>query len=268
MNHNRKKWMNGFCEFLANDFSNKNITALLQIAEEEGVPCYFDNYEDAFDGLLLYDNVDFNIHINLDLGNTESTKRGRFTLAHELGHYFIDEHRLGLKYNLLDPHASFHNLDQQSLMETEADYFASCLLMPYAKFKKAAGGRGFSMQKIIDLSNTFRVSLPSTVLRFADIGTHEIFAVASKDGIVQWFTASEDFPKWKHNFQRKGQVPNRTVVGEFITLPDRKYTTIEPVDVDSWFKPSKDDNRAGRQMYEQCYYSDSYGYIISLLWFD
>ena len=47
---------------------------------------------------------------------------------------------------------------------------------------------------------------------------------------------------------------------------DSKYTTIEDVDPDNWFHAN--DNRANRKMYEQCYYSDSYGYVISLIWFD
>jgi hypothetical protein len=51
-------------------------------------------------------------------------------------------------------------------------------------------------------------------------------------------------------------------------MPNRKFTEIERVDADGWFSPSKEDNRAYRQMYEQCYYSDSYDYVVSLLWFD
>lgn len=57
-------------------------------------------------------------------------------------------------------------------------------------------------------------------------------------------------------------------MGEYHALTDHKFTGIEFVDADDRFNPPKEDNRANRQMYEQCYYSDAYGYIISLLWFD
>lgn len=268
MNQTRRKWITEFTEFLSQSFSIGHQTSLTDIADDEGVSYYFDNYEDAFDGMLLYDNRDFHIHLNINLGNSKESKRGRFTIAHELGHYFIDEHRLGLKYGLLEPHASFHNLHHRSLIEVEADYFASCLLLPKKPFKKVSAEKGsFSLDTILHLSDIFRASVPSTVIRFAEVGTHEIFAVCTRNGIVQWYAKSEDFPNWKHKFKIDGPVPSGTVIGEYQKMPERKYTTIEQVDADSWFSPPLDDNRANRQMYEQCYYSSSYGYIISILWF-
>lgn len=264
----RKTQLNKLVEFIAKDFSSGNLTLLSKIADYEEVPFYFDNYEDAFDGMLLYDNRNFHIHINIDTGNREDSKRGRFTFAHELGHFFIDEHRLGLKYGLLEPHASFHNLNQKSKIEEEADYFAGCLLMPEQKFRREAGGSEFSLNTLIRLSDSFQASVLATLIRFGEIGTHEIFAVVSKNNVAQWFVKSKDFPNWKFNFKIGEMIPQTTVAGEFFTLKDRKLTGIEPLDADDWFNPPKDDNRALRQMYEQCYYSDSYGYVISLIWFD
>jgi Zn-dependent peptidase ImmA (M78 family) len=264
----RKVRISKLAEFIAHDFSNGNITLLKDIAEFEQVSFYFDNYEDAFDGMLLYDNRNFHIHINKDRGNRENSKRGRFTFAHELGHFFIDEHRLGLKYRLLEPHGSFHNLNQKSSIEEEADFFASCLLMPEQKFKREAGGKGFSLDTIARLSESFQASLLSTLIRFGEIGTHEIFAVISKKNIVQWFVKSKDFPNWKFKFKVGESVPQTTVAGEFYTMTDRRITSIEPISAADWFNPPADDGRALRQMYEQCYYSDSYDYVISLIWFD
>jgi hypothetical protein len=227
--------------------------------------------------MLLYDtdNSDFHIHINIDNGNRKDSKRGRFTLAHELGHFFLDEHRLGLKYGLLEPHASFHNINQKSLIEEEADYFASCLLMPKDKFrshsseyKRQSGSRDFSLNTLLNLSENFQASILSTLIRFGEVGTHEIFAVISKDNIAKWFVKSTDFPNWKFKFRIGESVPRTTVAGEYYTMQDRKFTGIEPLDVDDWFNPPANDNRKNRQMYEQCFYSDSYGYVISLMWFD
>jgi len=268
MDLKRRRFVNELTDFIASDFMEGSQMSLTRIARFEDVNFYFDHYENAFDGMLLYDNKDFHIHINLDSGNTETSKRGRFTFAHELGHYFLDEHRLGLKYGKLDPHASFHNLNQKTLIEIEADYFASCLLMPQQKFRKYPTERKFSLNTILTLSNSFQTSVPSTLIRFAEIGTHEICAVVSKNGIASWYAKSEDFPKWSHKFKRGEKLPRNTVAGDFPAVLEKKFTEIEKVDVDSWFTPSREDNRANRQMYEQCYYSDSYGYVVSLLWFD
>ena len=264
----QKTRISKLAEFIANEFSDGNVTLLNEIANFEDISFYFDNYEEAFDGMLLYDNINFHIHINIDKGNSQDSKRGRFTFAHELGHFFLDEHRLGLKYGILEPHASFHNLNQKSKIEEEADYFASCLLMPQKKFKLQAGSKTFTLDTLTNLSTSFKTSVLSTLIRFGEIGTHEIFAVVSKNNIVQWFVKSNDFPNWKFKFKIGEKVPPTSVAGEYFALRKNKFAGIEPLDVDDWFFASKDDNRALRQMYEQCYYSDSFGYVISLMWFD
>lgn len=273
----RKTQINKLAEYIANEFSDRNLSLLNKIANFEDMPVHYDNYENAFDGMLLYDteSSDFHIHINIDNGNKENSKRGRFTLAHELGHFFLDEHRLGLKYGLLEPHASFHNLNQKTLIEEEADYFAGCLLMPTIKFKnysseykRRTGKKDFSFDTLKDLSESFQTSILSTLIRFGEVGTHEIFAIISKDNIVKWYVKSIDFPIWTWKFRIGEPVPQITVAGEYYNFENRKFTTVEKLDADDWFKPPKDDQRAGRQMYEQCFYSESYGYVVSLLWFD
>lgn len=52
--------------------------------------------------------------------------------------------------------------------------------------------------------------------------------------------------------------------GEYFTKHNAKYTGIEDVDPDSWFI----EHESQTQMHEQCYYSESYGYVISIIWFD
>ena len=86
--------------------------------------------------------------------------------------------------------------------------------------------------------------------------------------MAKWFVKSTDFPNWKFKFKIGDKIPQTTVAGEYFTLEDRKLTGIELLNAEDWFIPPKDDHRADRQMYEQCFYSESYGYIISLMWFD
>lgn len=261
----RKKKLSEFAHHLATRFSAGTITSLDKTADYEDIGVYYDQYQDAFDGMLVHDDNTFHIHINKDRGNTANSKRSRFTLAHELGHYFIDEHRLGLKYGKLPPHGSIHNLNQKDLIEKEADYFASCLLMPREKFRDIAKGKHFSLDTITRLSEAFQSSILSTVLKFAEIGTHEVTAVISKENKVQWYAQSTDFPKWAFRFRVGQALPPTTVAGEFFTKQDSKYTGIEELSADDWFFVK--DSRGNRPLKEQCYFSDSYGYVISLLWF-
>lgn len=255
-------------EFITSIYSESIATPLESIAKDEGVSFYFDNYEDAFDGMLLYDKRDFHIHINIDTGNRQNSKRGRYTFAHELGHYFINEHRIGLKYGYLEPHSSFHNINQKTKIELEADYFASCLLMPAKKFKDQGGFKKFSFETIFQLSNSFQSSILSTVIRFSEVGTHEILVVVSRNNKVCWFSRSKDFPNWPFKFKVGDSLPPLTVAGEYFADTRKKFTNVEEVEVTNWFHTFKNDSRAKRRMYEQCYYSDSYGYVISLIWFE
>ena len=116
-------------EYIALEFKEK-VTPIDLIAKNEGLQVIYNAYEKGtFDGMTVYTDNNFYIHLNTDSGNSINTQRGRFTLAHELGHYFIDAHRIGLQSGVLAPHPSTTNKKQFDSIEREADYFASCLLL-------------------------------------------------------------------------------------------------------------------------------------------
>lgn len=262
----RKKELNKLSGFLTDHYTSQNVTLLEKIAESEGISIYYDHYEDSFDGMLVCDgSKNFHIHINIDRGNSEGTKRGRFTLAHELAHYFIDEHRIPLSEGTVEPHGSLHDYQHRDEAESEADYFAGCLLMPEKSFRQIRTARKFSLDTILTLSDAMNTSVLATIIRFAEVGTHPIFAIFSKDNVAKWFTRSEDFPKWSHRFKVKSVLPSATVAGEFFTKTDAKYTGVEDIEPDNWFIPGWVVNS---QMHEQCYFSESYGFVLGILWFD
>jgi len=261
-----KRIVTEYAANLSESFYSDNETRLLDIVQDEGLSLHVDDYENTFDGMLVWDSTTFHIHLNQTKGNLPSSKRGRFTLAHELGHYFIDSHRVGLKKGVISPHPSNLALVQKDEMEKEADYFASCLLMPRERLRKFTGGRKFSLKIIEEISDAFQVSLTSAVIRFAEVGTHDILSVFSSGNTVKWFTKSDDFPKLPHKFKPGEKLPPTTVAGEFYTKPDSKYTDVELVDVEDWFHWR--DWAPEYQMYEQCFYSDLYGFVISLIWFE
>lgn len=261
----RKKIINDLANTISSNYFDKSLTDLEAIAADEEVSYYYDHYENSFDGMLVYDQQRFHVHINKDRGNTKHSKRGRFSFAHELGHYFIDEHRIGLKKGLLKPHGSIHVAGQKELIEIEADYFAGCLLMPDYRFRKPSNRVKFSLATILNLSEEFQTSVLATVLRFAEIGTHSIMAVVSENNIIKWYAISDDFPRWAFKFKVGNQLPPSTVAGEFFIKRDSKYTGVEDVDPEDWFYPTW---LQKTKMHEQCYYSNAYGYVISIIWFD
>ncbi|CAM3690698.1 ImmA/IrrE family metallo-endopeptidase [Sphingobacterium prati] len=263
----RKKELNKIADFVSVQFSTKNVTRLDLIVESEQINLYIDHYENFFDGMLVFDEGEFHIHLNIDRKNSLETTRGRFSLAHEIAHYYINEHRIGLQNGLLEPHGSITDLNNSDPIELEADYFAGCLLMPYDKLYYFDQVKNFSLDKIKAISESFQVSLLAATIRYCQTCIHEMMFVVSENNIVKWYGRNEYFPKWPFRFKVYGTLPPTTVAGEFFTKPDSRFSSIEEVNPDDWFFPFLNDYRANRKMNEQCFYADNYGYVISLLWF-
>lgn len=95
-------------------------------------------------GLFINDDVFPVIVVN----SREPRVRQRFTIAHELGHYFLDH---GLK--------SFAEPGGRSRREREAEWFAACLLMPAAWVRHywAAYAANYE-NRLAVLADLFRVS--------------------------------------------------------------------------------------------------------------
>lgn len=253
-----------FSAFISEGYSIGNETDINRIASSESVEIHYDDYGSHFDGMLVRDGVDFHIHVNESKGNYEGSKRSRFTISHELGHFFLEEHREAMKADNYSPHASNFSLNHENPIEIEADYFAACLLMPKTKVREFTGRREFSLDIIKEVSDSFNVSVHAATRRFIDIGTHEIFVVFSRDNKVLYYDKSEDFPKLPFKFKVGASLPKHTVAFEYFNV-DRKYSKKEQIYADCWFSPNYPVNR---KLFEQCLYSDSYGFAMSIIWFE
>lgn len=194
---------------------NEKIIPLEKIGESEYLEIIYDNYEPGtFDGMTIFDDEDFYIHLNIDNGNRINSPRSRFTLAHEFGHYFIDTHRIGLKLGILEPHPSKIDRVQFDKIEREADYFASCLLMPEESFRKDVSQfKTFNFEVINHLAKEYNVSKTACAIRFSDIGNHPIKIVYAENGIIKWAKNSFDFPYY--NFLSDKKVPDGMIMGDY-----------------------------------------------------
>lgn len=261
---NNKKELQRLAEYIALQYEGK-VTPIEEIVIEEELNVFYDNYEsNTFDGMTIFDNGKFYIHLNLDKGNNRNSDRGRFTLAHELGHYFIDSHRIGLKMGLLEPHPSITNQKQHTLIEREADYFASCLLMPESRFIKDTGNKKFSFKTIDFLSTEYKVSRTAAAIRFSQIGNHPIMIVYAVNNIIMWAYSSDDFPF--KSFLNDKIVPVNMVMGEYFKKGNyADVFTTEQVWATDCFKYVKDEDFQ-RKLYEHCIsYKNS---ALSILWED
>lgn len=271
MNKDRKGEIAIIAEFYTKYFKEAvQVTDFISIAKEEEVGLIFDHYERYFEGLTVCENGKFLIHIDKDNTDDVNSRRTRFTIAHELGHALIDEHRIGLLNGSIEPHISKYLLgNEDNEIELEADYFASCLLMPKSEFESVFNKyeRRFSYETLMYLADYFQTSLLATMLRIVEVGPIPVFFTFTKTGKVHWYKLGTFFPDWSLKFRVHENVPDDTLVAELFEKGIAPTKEVREVDPDDWFYINNDEYRTYR-LFEQCYYLRGYDYVVSMLWFE
>jgi Zn-dependent peptidase ImmA (M78 family) len=181
-------------ERVADEYCPTGTVEPEKIAVLKGISLTYDHYDDAFDGVIEYEGGAFYIHCNLDRENLPGSARGRFTVAHELGHYSIDEHRNALASGRVQPHLSFTDSYRSNVgIEREADFFASNLLMPPTRFKVALARARKRLSAIQDLAEKFRISITCAAIRYVDAEVEpSVIIHRARDGYT-WTRASKQF---------------------------------------------------------------------------
>ena len=241
------------------------LTDPQQIADKLNITCCKRNYQHAFDGMLCYSDGDFFLHLNLQENEHIYMPRIRFTFAHELGHYIIDEHRNSLKKPGTKPHPSFPLVSQDIMIEREADHFAACLLLPESRVKKDVYRKKFSATLIDEISAKYNVSVTATLLRFVSMGNHPIMVVCSRNGIIIWHRETHDFPFPFPLYGHKGRVPENTSAGEYFYENKKNQNRAEIVFAGEWFRVNYKSDQ-NRKFLEYCYYFEGMNQVVSVIW--
>lgn len=154
-----------------------------------------DDFGTAFDGRIKYVGPRFLICCNTRYNNwPHKGKRHTkvvFTLAHELGHFFISSHRAYL-VSSKKPHGSFTEFTADPLVEQQADYFATGLLMPGQVFRPRINQSNFpSRSAIQDVRRDFHVSLTGMLVRWVQLSDFPCVVVGVKGGKIAFGWVSE-----------------------------------------------------------------------------
>ncbi len=108
----------------------------------------------------------------------------RFSVAHELGHYFLEGHpEHVLKDGMHESRAGFVTGDP---FELEADHFAAGLLMPKKAFSREIGRNHDGLFGLKALADRCKTSLTSTALRYADLTDCPAAVVVSTGQIIDY----------------------------------------------------------------------------------
>ena len=129
----------------------------------------------------------------------------RFTVSHELGHYYLEGHPEEILKSA-PIHISKAGFSQGSnSIELEADHFASGLLMPSKLVSEVIGTSRVGLDAIETLGDRAECSLTASAIRAAECCDYPMAVIVSSGDEVAYAFLSESFKKLdKLTFLRKG----------------------------------------------------------------
>ncbi len=161
------------------------------IIKDCGITLSYGDYERSFDGSLEHRRGRFHIYCDISATDYVGSPRVRFTLSHELGHYFIDDHRRALAKGSAPQHGSFIYDSKGNRAEQEADFFAASLLMPQTRFSETFDSASIELQSILDISSTFNVSAQCAAIRCIQQRRWPAAIVMFRQGKKPWWCISD-----------------------------------------------------------------------------
>ncbi|MFO0966102.1 MAG: ImmA/IrrE family metallo-endopeptidase [Gemmataceae bacterium] len=115
----------------------------------------------------------------------------RFTVAHELGHYYLPGHPESLFPNGDGCHRSHSGFISHDRYERQADQFASALLMPESLFTDALDHAGQGFSAIQTLATLCKTSITATAIRFAKYTDDPVAVIVTGGTHVEYCFLSE-----------------------------------------------------------------------------
>ena len=144
--------------------------------------------EPGVSGFLIRVGNNFGIGYSTNFNNEGFIN---FTIAHELGHYFLPEHT-----NILFPkgdgcHKSHSGFVSDNIHEKQADYFAKSLLMPENLFLEVSKNAGEGFAAIKSLANLCKTSITATAIRFSQFSEDPVAVIMSCNKTIEYCFISE-----------------------------------------------------------------------------
>lgn len=161
----------------------------------------------------------------------------RFSIAHELGHYFLDGHpEKVLKDGAHISQAGFITNDPYEL---EADNFAAGLLMPSQLVRPLLRRQDPGFVVVESLAGTCKTSLTATAIRYAELTEDAVAVIVSTRQTIDYCCLSNTMKSLRQlTWLKKGSpVPQGTATAQFndrkqkVTAAERDYAEI---DIQDW----------------------------------
>ena len=163
-----------------------------------------------------------------------------FSVAHELGHFYLPGHPEAVIQGTSGSHASRAGFSSNDKYEVEADRFAAGFLMPRHLFFPALQKSGSGLAAIEALATLCKTSLHATAIRYTQCTRDPVAIVISRGGIIDHCFMSEalkaiDGIDW---LKKREGVPRRTATFTFNQVPDNIKHGVrveETSNLQNWF---------------------------------
>ena len=158
-----------------------------QIARQEEIELRELSHKTGVSGVLMRSGHSFTIGYSIGIRNKAFQ---RFTVAHELGHYFLSGHPEQLFPNGDGRHESQAEFSSGNQWERQADYFAAALLMPAQQYEEALRDAGEGLPAIEYMANLCQASLTATAIRYTTFTDDPILIVLNDGRKIRYADAS------------------------------------------------------------------------------
>jgi Zn-dependent peptidase ImmA (M78 family) len=187
----------------------------------------------------------------------------RFTVAHELGHYFLEDHPAEiLKTSPI--HVSRAGFTEGDIsIEIEADHFASGLLLPTRLVKQSLAKGQVGLEGILELADQSECSLTASAIRAAECSPYPMAVVVSRGDSICYGFLSEGFKQLKPRaFPRRGDPLPFTATRDFnldvSNVQSRRRVTAD-TSLNEWF-----DGEASVRLDEEIVGLGRYGFTLTV----
>jgi hypothetical protein len=205
------------------------------IASGRGIVVEPKDCEGGVSGMLLRHGENYGIVYSRSIKNEGFQ---RFSVAHELGHYFLPDHPMQI-FRDSPIHRSSAGYNVVSSVEREADDFAAGLLMPSRLIKREIVGKKDGLAGIEAIQVKCRTSLVASAIRYIDVTSAPAAVVVSKNDHIEFCFCSDELLEFKGLVlpRAKSAVPSRTLTEQFNREDKRRESGRDKTDVPmgDWF---------------------------------
>jgi IrrE N-terminal-like domain len=183
------------------------------------------DFRNAYDGKLKYVRsarrflLFYNNKYDERLAAGDHHPRTRFSIAHELGHYFIESHRHYLLGGGIS-HGSRSEFRNDNTIEREADSFAASILLPRALAEREFNSEALSIDRIHDIAAGFKASILCTAFRAVRLSEDPCGLVGIRDGRIVWMFRSDSLVRAGLYPKKTKDLVSHTAVRQWQLFPD------------------------------------------------